>query len=58
LSAPADVAEDVPLFPCLVITIEDLLAMVRLESHETLRETERLVEYDPDSMPSVIFVSQ
>jgi hypothetical protein len=36
----------------------NLLAMLRLESYETLRQKGKLVEYDPVSMPTVIFVSQ
>jgi hypothetical protein len=51
-------AEDAPLFPCLVISMANLLAMLRLESYETLRQKGKLVEYDPVSMPTVIFVSQ
>jgi hypothetical protein len=46
------------LFPLYVMPITALLTMERFEPFETLHDQGTVVEYDPDSMQTVIFVSQ
>jgi hypothetical protein len=45
-------------FPLYVIPIHTLLAMERFEPFDVLNRQGTVVKYHPDSMPTVIFVSQ